>query len=206
MITPWQAGGNAPASPGSRGWRTAEGSTTPDGSTTADGWRAAAPELVIVAILVSASGVAVYVYAGLAAALASMTIWSVLVLAALRRIVPPAARPLAEQTQWRALGRTSFTGYWRKRAMLADASASMVSYDAELRPTLQHLLAARLAERHGLSLYQDPAAARRLLLPRAGEDALWYWLDPGRPAEGNQQLRGIPPRTLAAIIDRLERL
>jgi hypothetical protein len=89
----------------------------------------------------------------------------------------------------------------------------MVSYDAELRPTLQHLLAARLAEQHEVNLYNDPAAARRLLLrdtepgtvSRHG-DQLWYWVDPTRPAETRPNIRGIPPRTLAVIIDRLERL
>jgi hypothetical protein len=90
----------------------------------------------------------------------------------------------------------------------------MVSYDAELRPTLQHLLAARLAERHGVNLYTDPAAARRVMLTGTGrgatrarqDDQIWYWLDPSRPAETRQDVRGIPPRTLAVILDRLERL
>ena len=171
----------------------------------AEGWRAATPELAIATALVCVSSTAVYLYAGIGTAAVAVVIWSALTLAALRWIVPPTAQPLSEQTPWRGLGRTSFTGYCRKRAMLNDASASMVSYDAELRLTLQHLLAARLAERHGLSLYDDPDAARRLLL-RAGDDGLWYWLDPRRPADSNQQRRGIPPRTLAAIIDRLERL
>ena len=171
-----------------------------------EGWRTAAPELGIIAALVSVTSVAVYLYAGAGTAVAALTVWAVLALAALRWIVPPAARPLADQAAWRGLGRTSFIGYWRKRAMLTDATESMVSYDAELRPTLQHLLAARLAERHGIRLYQDTDAAKRMLLPRPGEDVLWYWLDPRRPAEGNHQQRGIPPRTLAAIVDRMERL
>jgi hypothetical protein len=172
----------------------------------AEGWRAAAPELVIAATLAAVTSVAVYLYAGLGTAVVAVVIWAALALVALRWIVPPTAHPLAEQLPWLGAGRTSFTGYWRKRAMLTDASASMVSYDTELRPTLQHLLAARLAERHGISLYADPEAARRLLLHRANDDVLWFWLDPRRPADSDQQRRGIPPRTLAAIIDRLERL
>ena len=40
-----------------------------------------------------------------------------------------------------------------------------------------------------------------------GSDRLWYWLDPARPAsEDKGASAGIPLRTLAAIIDRLERL
>jgi hypothetical protein len=82
----------------------------------------------------------------------------------------------------------------------------MTGYDYELRGTLQHLLAARLAERHGISLYDDPEAARRLLAGSGG-DRLWFWLDPGREAVADQgKTAGIPPRTLAAILDRLERL
>ena len=82
----------------------------------------------------------------------------------------------------------------------------MASYDADLRPVLQHLLAARLAERHGINLYHDPETARRLLLPGPRDDTLWFWLDPARPAEADRLRPGIPSRTLAAIIDRLERL
>jgi hypothetical protein len=90
----------------------------------------------------------------------------------------------------------------------------MVAYDAGLRPTLQQLLAARLAERHGVSLRDDPQQARRLLCRGSRDDGLWYWVDPARPAssardESSAALSarpGIPPRTLARLIDRLERL
>lgn len=181
----------------------------PDGAASrpaGDGWRACGPELSITAILVCSTCVAIGLYAGLGMAVAALVVWAALALALLRSLVPQAARPLAEPELWRGASRTSFIGYWRKRAMLTDATASMVSYDLELRPTLQHLLAARLAERHGMSLYADPEAARRILLPGAREGALWVWLDPRRPAETDQQRRGIPPRALAAILDRLERL
>jgi hypothetical protein len=182
---------------------------------TADGWRACLPELSVTAVLILATSAAVYGYAGAGAAVLTLIIWAVVLLVLLRGLVPAAAAPLLQQQRtWRATARTSFTGFWRKRASMSSATASMVSYDAELRPTLQHLFAARLAERHDVNLYQDPAAARRLLLPGTVhrtipgglDDHLWYWLDPSRPAETSQQIRGIPPRTLAAIIDRLERL
>ncbi len=85
---------------------------------------------------------------------------------------------------------------------------------------LEHLLAARLAERHGVSLYLDPDGARRLLCGNDnGRDAdLWYWIDPAREAAraqaraygaadgGTDRQPGIPPRTLARLIDRLEKL
>jgi hypothetical protein len=132
--------------------------------------------------------------------------WAVAALAVLLALIPVASKPLAQPDQRSVRGHTSFLGFWRKRSMLRDATASLVAYDADVRPTLQHLLAARLAERHGVSLHADPAAARRLLLPGHGDQALWFWLDPLRPAENDKNRRGIPPRTLAAIFDRLERL
>jgi hypothetical protein len=180
----------------------------------ADGWRGCVPELTVTVVLIVASSAAVYGYDGTGAAVLALIIWAVVLLVLLRVLVVGASAPHQEQHEtWRASGRSSFTGFWRKRGVLTAATASLASYDAELRPTLQHLLAARLAERHDVNLYQDPAAARRLLLPGTGhgsrggrDEQLWYWLDPSRPAETRQQIKGIPPRTLAAIIDRLERL
>lgn len=181
----------------------------------ADGWRGSVPELTVTVVLILATSVAVYGYAGLGAAVVTLIVWAVVVLVLLRGLVTTTAAPLVlHQDTWRTTARSTFTGFWRKHGILTNATASMMSYDAELRPTLQHLLAARLAERHNVNLYQDPSAARRLLLPgtahgssRGGrDDQLWYWLDPTRPAETRPQVKGIPPRTLAAIIDRLERL
>jgi hypothetical protein len=180
---------------------------------TADGWRGCLPELTVTAALILSTSAAVYGYAGVGAAVLGLIIWAVVLLVLLRGLVPAAVGPLLPQRRWRADGRISFTGFWRKRASVGSSTASMVSYDAELRPTLQHLLAARLAERHDVNLYTDPATARRLLhgtgrgaVRARRDDQLWYWLDPSRPAETRQDLRGIPPRTLAVIIDRLERL
>jgi hypothetical protein len=181
----------------------------------ADGWRGSVPELTVTVGLILATSAAVYGYAGAGAAVVTLIVWAVVVLVLLRGLVPTAATPLAQQQDtWRTTSRSSFTGFWRKHGVLTNATASMMSYDAELRPTLQHLLAARLAERHDVNLYQDPSAARRLLLPSTArasthggrDDQLWFWLDPARPAETRPHVKGIPPRTLAAILDRLERL
>ena len=56
-----------------------------------------------------------------------------------------------------------------------------------------------------LHLADDPDAARRLLL--GSRHDLWRWIDPSQPepAEAGSQ-PGIPPRVLAALIDRLEKL
>jgi hypothetical protein len=75
---------------------------------------------------------------------------------------------------------------------------------------LEHLLAARLAERHSVHLYQDPDAARAVLCRDSRDADLWDWVDPAtRPAtapRGGSEQPGIPRRTLARLIDRLEKL
>jgi hypothetical protein len=172
----------------------------------ADGWRDSLPELAIAVVLVAVVCGAIYLFAGAGTAVLALIGFAVVLLIALRATIPARSALPRQQQPWRADAPGSFTRFWRKRGMLTDATRSMSSYDAELRPTLQHLLAARLAERHNLSLFQDPAAARRLLLPGSHQDALWFWLDPARPAETQHNRPGIPLGTLAAIIDRLERL
>jgi hypothetical protein len=170
------------------------------------GWRDARPELTIAAIAVAAVCAATFAYAGAAAAVITLAGAGVLALAVLRGLTPPDdVRPSYSEPQDER-AQTTFTGFWRRRAGVDAATQTMTGFDFELRGTLQHLLAARLAERHGISLYDDPAAARRLLAG-GGSDRLWFWLDPARPATTDQgKTAGIPPRTLAAIIDRLERL
>jgi hypothetical protein len=181
--------------------------TGPGRATASSGWRNCVPELVITGCLAIVTAGAVYAYAGVGTAALALLAWAVVLLIALRGQVPAASEPVVQQLEtWRGAARTSVTGYWRKVAILTDSTANMASYDAELRPALQHLLAARLAERHDISLYADPAAARRVLLRGGRDDELWFWLDPARPARSEQGRPGIPPRTLAAIIDRLERL
>jgi hypothetical protein len=179
---------------------------TADVAALAGGWRSVRPELIITAVMVIATAIAAYAYVGLTAAFASVTFWAVVILLLLRWLVPVSPARVAVDEEWQVRGQASYLGFWRQRGVLADAAASMRSYDADLRPTLQHLLAARLAERHGVSLYADPEAARRLLLAGKPDDRLWFWLDPQRPPEQRSMRHGIPQRTLTAIVERLERL
>jgi hypothetical protein len=172
----------------------------------ADDWRAAAPEIAISAVVVAVAAVAGYAAGGLPGLTLVVLIAAAVALAVLRFLAPPAAVTEPPRAADAEAIPATFTGYWRKRAGLADGTRSMTAYDAELRRTLQHLLAARLAERHGVSLRDDPDAARRLLCPRGRDEALWYWVDPARPAVTTERRAGIPPRTLARLIDRLERL
>ncbi|HUA30152.1 MAG TPA: hypothetical protein VMC03_14810 [Streptosporangiaceae bacterium] len=171
-----------------------------------DGWRAAAPEICIAAVVVAVAAAAGYAAAGLPGVTVVVLIAAAVALLVLRVLAPPAAAPQARRPADAEALPATFTGYWRKRSGLADATGSMTAYDAELRGTLQHLLAARLAERHGVSLRDDPDAARRLLCSGPRDGALWYWIDPARPPVTKERRSGIPPRTLARLLDRLERL
>jgi hypothetical protein len=147
-------------------------------------------------------------------------------LLALRWVLPAAAPPPAVDggadtisTGWSAYR------YWRTLSDLRDSVAARTAYEMRLRPALEHLLAARLAERHGVNLYTDPAEARRLLCRAGRDDDLWPWVDPAgagpddrdgpEGADGPEeradprpagQQPGIPRRTLERLINRLEQL
>jgi len=169
------------------------------------GWRSARPELAIAASTVLVMTVAAYAWDGSAAAAVVLAGTALIGLVVVRTLAEPARLPALPEPEWQATGRSVITGFWRKRSMLSDATGGNGNYDFELRATLQHLLAARLAERHGISLYLEPDRARELL---AGgkNDKLWPWVDPGRQGPPDGRAVGIPPRTLAAIIERLEHL
>jgi hypothetical protein len=171
-----------------------------------DGWRSAVPEICIAAVLVALAAAAGYVTGGLPGTVVVVSGAAVVALVVIRVITPLALAPAAVRRTDAEATPVTFTGYWRKRTGLIDGTQSMTAYDAELRGTLQHLLAARLAEHHGISLSDDPGAARRRLCPRPRDDALWYWVDPARPPVATGKEPGIPPRTLARLIDRLEQL
>jgi hypothetical protein len=170
-------------------------------------WRGTAPELLTAAVAVTVAAVAGYAVAGWAGltvvAVATAAGAMVLLRALLPQLTPDAAKTARHQPQARTL-----TGYSHRRFVVRSAMSSQNYYDAELRPVLEHLLAARLAERHGVHLYQDPDAARRLLCRHPRDAGLWRWIDPQtRPqTRESQERRGIPQRTLARLIDRLEKL
>jgi hypothetical protein len=170
-------------------------------------WRGTTPELPIAGVAGAVAAVAGYVAAGWAGlavvAIATAAGVMVLVRALLPQLTPDAAKKAREKPRARTL-----TGYSHRRFVVRSAIRSRHYYDVELRPVLEHLLAARLAERHGVHLYQDPEAARRLLCRHSRDAGLWKWVDPGtRPqARDTEERRGIPRYTLARLIDRLEKL
>lgn len=169
------------------------------------GWRTARPELAAAAATVIATTGAAYAWDGPAAVVVVLAGAALVALVVIRTLTEPVRLPALPRAEWQATGRSVVTGFWRKRGMVGDATAAGGNYGYELRPTLQHLLAARLADRHGVSLYAQPGRARELFAGTRHDD-LWPWVDPARQAAPDTRGGGIPARTLAAIIDRLEHL
>ena len=74
-------------------------------------------------------------------------------------------------------------------------------FDRTLRPLLQEVAAARLADRHGVDLVASPERARQLLGP-----LVWPLVDPARPASEDSHSRGVSLEVLSAALARLEAL
>jgi hypothetical protein len=163
-------------------------------------WRGAAPELAIAGITYLAIAVAAYLVAG-PEGLGVATVIAAAVALAAQRLLLPMPRAEAVRTLAEKQTTQSISGYSRRRFIVQHASETSTFYEAELRPVLEHILAARLAERRDTNLYADPEQARMAL-----GDQLWYWVDPDQADERAKNHKGIPPRTLARLIDRLDTL
>lgn len=102
---------------------------------------------------------------------------------------------------------------------IEDALGTQDGYEWRLRPVLERLYAARLAEGYGVSLHTERARAAVLVGPD-----LWPWIDPSRPggtdpapapARGyplprpgrrSGYPRPVPAETVTALVERLESL
>jgi hypothetical protein len=168
-------------------------------------WHDAAPELVIAAVAVIATAAAGYVMASWMGLAVVAIVAAAIALLVLRNLLPRSVADAEKKARERRTARP-ISGYSRRRFLVSNGIANRAFYDLELRPVLEHLLAARLAERHGVNLYQDPATARRLLCRGRRDAALWGWIAPGTLTTQDQGRRGIPRYVLARLIDRLEKL
>lgn len=168
-------------------------------------WRQAKPELIIAAVTFVVAALAGYLLAGAAGLATVATVAAAVSLVVLRGLLPQGTPDAARAAAEKLLTHT-ISGYSHRRHAVTTASASVGFYETELRPALEHILAARLAERHDINLYAEPEAARRLLCRARGDADLWYWLDKQTAGERAAGDRGIPPRVLARLIDRLEQI
>lgn len=169
-------------------------------------WMAARRELTIAAGLVSALTAAAWLLLGAPTAGIVALVCVALGLAAMRTLIDPHPGPPEPLDTFNDSPTQSFVGYWRTQFELNAGTKSLSAWDLNTKRRLQNLLAARLSEHHGISLFDEPDAARRAFIGTSGAD-LWYWLDPQRPTPPDaSSLPGIPQRTLAALIQRLEQL
>jgi hypothetical protein len=171
-------------------------------------WQGTRPELVTAAIMVAVTAAAAGLVAGwpgLAVVAIGAAAVSMLVLRGLvaRSAAQTVRRARNEQTM------RPVSGYAQRRFVVATSLTSRPMYESDLRPVLEHLLAARLAENHGINLYTDPATARRVFCRSRGDEDLWRWIDPEQAlstAERERDRRGISHRTLTRLVNRLEQL
>jgi hypothetical protein len=168
-------------------------------------WSGSGPELAVAGVAVTVAAVTGYAMASWAGLGIVAVVAGLIALAVLRGLLPQAIADVARLAREKRTARP-VSGYGHRRFVVASGVSSRSFYDLELRPVLEHLLAARLAERHGINLYQDPAAARRVLCKNRRDAVLWQWIDPSAtaPVQGNR--RGIPRYVLARLIERLEHL
>lgn len=135
---------------------------------------------------------------GLVGAATGLALITVVGLAIVRYAGGAGAQDSGFRKQVRLLGsRAPALGEWHRIVRKTLQERDPVHFATTVRPQLQRLFAARLAERHGTDLYRAPERARLLV----GVD-LWPWLDPAAPPPGPTA----PEPVLRALLDRLEAL
>lgn len=162
------------------------------------------PELIIAAITVAAACAAATAMAGWPGLALIVTAAAAIGLVVTRGMLPSADADAARKAVLKRSARP-LSGYSKRRFAVVSSLKSRGYYEQELRPLLENLLAARLAERHGVNLYTDPDSARRIFCRGRRDAALWAWIEPRAPS-GPVPRRGIPRYTLSRLIDRLEHL
>lgn len=124
-----------------------------------------------------------------------------LAIAALRTMYPPAAplRPRRERAAPPRGGRPPTLDRIEQVTALAVAGSFDLHY--RLRPRLRALALSLLAARRGISLDDDPEAAREIL-----GDVTWELVRRDRPPPEDRLGRGLPRSELAEVVHSLERL
>ncbi len=180
------AGRRRPSVSASPARRATAAGTAPAGS--GSRWRDAVPELLIAAIAVVVAALAAAAVSGWAGVVVVAAAATVLALIAARGTIPrssaQAFRRATEKPQAR-----SISGYGQRRFMVATSVGSRAGYESELRPVLEHILAARLADDHGVNLYTEPEAARRAFCRSRADESLWPWIDPAQALKSDDRQR-----------------
>ena len=125
----------------------------------------------------------------------------VLLLLLLRAQLPRGPRQRRRPRRPVPFPNADFPAYRKMEETLFWAPVSARHFDHAVRPLLARLLATVLAERHGVDMTTNPAAARAAI----GDD-LWPLVDPTRPASDNTRAPGVPLAVVIRFLDRLETL
>ena len=171
-------------------------------------WRPARPELILTAIAVAAAALAAAAVSGWPGVVTIFAGTAVIALLMLRGLIPRSEAQLFRRAKGKQQAR-AISGYAQRRFVVSSSLVSRPMYESDLRPVLEHILAAKLAENHGINLYTEAASARRAFCRTRGDEHLWRWIDPGQTLDADDRTRqhhGIPRRVLARLIDRLEHL
>ena len=171
-------------------------------------WRAAVPELVIAAVTVMAATLAAAAVSGWPGAVVVALATAVISLLVLRALIPRSAAQALRRKR-NAQRARQIHGYAQRRFVVVTSLSSRAMYESDLRPALEHVLAARLAERHAVNLYTEPEKARQAFCRTRADASLWSWIDPAQALDADARARqkhGISRRALARLITRLEQL
>jgi len=171
-------------------------------------WRQATPELIITAIVVTAAALAAAAVSGWPGVVAITAGAAVIALLMLRGLIPRSEAQAFRRARGKQQART-ISGYPQRRFVVSSSLVSRAMYESDLRPVLEHILAAKLAENHGINVYTEPASARRAFCRTRADELAWPWIDPAQTLDSDDRARerhGVPRRVLARLIDRLEQL
>ncbi|TVZ01298.1 hypothetical protein EAS64_34025 [Trebonia kvetii] len=190
------------------GANTSQGPNAKQEPVTTGRWRPALPELVIAAIAVAVAVAAAAAVSGWPGVVTVAVAVVMIALLLLRGLIPRSADQAFRLARNRQQAR-SIHGYAQRRFVVNTSYGSRAMYESDLRPALEHVLAARLAERHAVNLYTDPDAAKLEFCRTRADESLWPWIDPKQALDASERARrkkGIPRRTLSRLITRLEQL
>ncbi|MFJ2954535.1 hypothetical protein [Streptomyces sp. NPDC087270] len=155
----------------------------------------------VVGALVAGSVLAVALVAltdGVAAAGTALVLLAVVALVAARYVAGGDAQDSGYRRAVRLLNsRAPALGEWQRIVDHSLGEKGAVHFATTLRPQLQRVFAARLAEKHGI----DPERAPQRAAALVGAD-LWPWIDLNQPPPEPE----LPEPVLAALLDRLEAL
>ncbi|MFG2887370.1 hypothetical protein ACGFYV_34685 [Streptomyces sp. NPDC048297] len=154
--------------------------------------------LAVLGVVAVAAEVLLALDDGIAAACSGFALITAVALALGRYVAGGGAQDSGYRRPVRLLGsRAPALGEWRRIVADTLTDDSGIHLHTVMRPQLQRLFAARLAERHGVALYRNPQRARVLV-----GAALWPWIDPGAAAPQPT----LPEPVLRSLLDRLEAL